>query len=75
MIDAIEKINKGKNRIASLEIETYYVPVIDGKEYSHVAETRDVALLIALGLKYDGANTQFPKLACRMLNIDSLWSK
>ena len=67
--------NTGRNKIDSIENDIYFVPVIDGKEYSHVAETVDIAILIGLGIKYDGMNSQFAKNACRMLKIDSKWAE
>lgn len=52
----------------------YYAPVVDGREYSCLAETEDMALLLGLGIKYDGGvDTKFPKMAARMLKIDSVW--
>jgi len=75
MINVIAKNNIGRNKISLIEGDMYFVPVVDGKEYSHVAETEDIALLIGLAIKYDGLNSQFAKNACRMLNIDSNWSK
>lgn len=44
--------------------------VVDGEETNLIAETEDVALLLGLGLKYDGLNSQFAKMATRMLRID-----
>ena len=55
--------------------DQYFVPVVDGKEYSHYAETADMAMLVGLGIKYDGINTQFPKMAARMLGIESAWAE
>lgn len=53
----------------------HYKPVVDGKVYSMIAETEDVALLLGLQIKYDGLNSQFTKNACRMLCIDSAWTE
>ncbi len=50
-----------------------YVPVVDGKEYNRIAETPDMAMILGLAIKYDGLNSQFAQMACRMLNIDSVW--
>ena len=52
----------------------YYQPVVNGKTLSFIAESEDMALLIGLGVKYDGLNTQFPKMAARMLGIKTEWS-
>ena len=52
-----------------------YKSVVDGKELSCLGETEDVALLLGLEYKYDGINSQFTKMACRMLKIDSRWSE
>ena len=65
MIEIKTKNNKG---------ELYFVPVIDGKEYSWIGETEDIAMLIGLGIKYEGLNSQFCKNACRMLKIKSAWA-
>lgn len=67
--------NFGKHRIDSINGEVYYVPEVDGVVYSYVAETEDIALIIGLGIKHDGLNSQFAKMATRMLGIDSNWSK
>ena len=75
MIEVLAKNNVGSNRIQSIPGDVYYVPVVDGKEYSHAAETEDMAMLIGLGIKHDGLNSQFPKMAARMLGIDSNWAK
>lgn len=52
-----------------------YYPVIDNKEYSYVGDTGDVAILLALGIKYEGLSSRFAVYACRMLNIDSVWAE
>lgn len=75
MITVKAKNNYGRDKIPSIEADIYFIPVIDGEECNRPAETEDMALLIGLGVKYDGLNTQFPRLAARMLGIDSLWSQ
>lgn len=75
MIEVRAKNNTGRDKISSIDGDLYFVPVVDGKEYSHAAETEDMALLIGIGLKYDGVNTRFPQMAARMLKIDSEWAK
>ena len=65
--------NVGKNYFESIDGDEYWCPVVDGKEYSHIGETEDIALLIGLGIKYDGLHSQFPRMAARMLNIKSAW--
>jgi len=62
-------------RYTDIEDYYYYRPIVDGKEYSYIAETEDMALLIGLGIKYDGVDTKFPKMAARMLNLKSTWSE
>lgn len=47
-----------------------YRPMVDGKKLSYQAPSKDIALLIGLGYKYDGANSQFAKMACRMLKLE-----
>jgi hypothetical protein len=54
--------------------EVVYKPIIDGKELNYIAETADIALLIGLGYKYDGANSRFAMMACRMLKIKSVYT-
>ena len=75
MIEIRAKNNQGRRRISSIKGDLYFVPVVDGKEFNRPAETEDMALLIGLGLKYDGLNTQFPRMAARMLGIDTVWSQ
>lgn len=55
--------------------ETYFVPVIDGKKSSCVAETWEMAMLIGIGIKLDRRDSQFPCYAARMLKIDSRWAE
>ena len=75
MIDVKEVGNYGKNAVGSIETETYFVPIVNGKELSMIAETRDVALLLGIGYKYCGQNNQFARFACRMLGIISAWAE
>ena len=53
----------------------WYAPIVDGRRSSSVAETIDMAFLIGIGEKYDGRNSQFAKMAARMLNIETAWSE
>ena len=55
--------------------EEWYSPVIGGKKSSKIGETPDIAMLIGLGEKYDGRNSQFEKMAIRILKIDSVWAE
>ena len=55
--------------------KTHYKPVVDGKPLNMIAETEDIAIILALGHKYDGINSKFGTMACRMLNIKSVWSE
>jgi len=74
MIEVRAKNNKGRDRIESIEGDMYFLPIVDGKEFSYAAETEDIALLIGLGIKYDGLNSQFAKMAARMLRINTEWA-
>lgn len=47
----------------------------NGKESHNIAETYDMAMLLALGEKYEGCNSKFGSYAGRMLNIKSAWTK
>lgn len=67
--------NKGLYFMGEAQGDRVYVPVVGGKELSMVCESEDVAMLVALGYKYDGADSRFAKMACRMLNIESAWAK
>ena len=67
--------NTWHRNIESIHTDVYFVPVVDGKEYSCCAETKDVAMLIGLQIKYIGMNSQFAHFACRMLGIKSNWAK
>lgn len=53
--------------------EVVYKTIVDGKELNFIAETADIALLVGLGYKYDGANSRFATMACRMLKIKSVY--
>lgn len=52
-----------------------YHPVIGGKKQNVCAESADVALILGLQIKYDGRNSQFATMACRMLGIKSKWAE
>jgi hypothetical protein len=67
--------NAGVNQHFDNGEEFYYMPVIDGKEAHSIAETYDMAMLVGIGIKYDGKNTQFPTMAARMLKIKSQWAE
>ena len=75
MIEVREIHNTGINKVGIIGGDTYFTPVVDGKEYSHIAETSDIAMLLGLQIKYDGLNSQFCKNACRMLRIESNWAE
>jgi len=64
IIEIIETIHNGV---------TWYKPRVNGKDCAPIAETYDMAMIIGLGIKYDGRNSQFPKMAARMLNIETAW--
>ena len=55
--------------------DVLFVPKIGGVETCHIADNEDVALLLAIGEKYQGKNSNFAQMACRMLQIDSEWAK
>lgn len=62
--------------LTAAKTERKYFPIIDGVlEESLCADIKDVAYLLGLQIKYDGKNSQFTKMACRMLGIDSEWAK
>jgi hypothetical protein len=54
--------------------EFYYRIRLNGKQLAEIAETYDMAMLIALSIKYDGANSKFHVFAARALNIKSVWA-
>ena len=56
------------------EIVNYSFEIGD-KRYSHICETEDIAYLVAMGIKYDGIDSKFAKMPCRMLNIESAWAE
>jgi hypothetical protein len=66
MITIIEETIKG---------ETWFYPVIEGEKQNVCAESEDMAMLLGLGIKYDGYNTKFPKMAAKMLGIGSVWAE
>jgi hypothetical protein len=75
MIEVKEIGNYGKNKIDSIETESYFKPILNGVELNVIAETHDIALLLGLERKYCGLNNQFARFACRMLCIKSAWSE
>lgn len=75
MIEVREKKNNGFNKSIFGVGDIYFVAVVDGKEYSYIAETYEIAYLLGLQIKYDGLNSQFCKNACRMLGIQSAWAE
>jgi len=74
-VEFSERSNSGRNKIGNIDGHSYFVPVVGGVEYSHVAETPDMAILLGLGIKYDGVNSQFGRMAARMLAIPTVWAK
>jgi len=64
----IKAVNSG---IKGKEDKIYYTPVFPGSGIRYLAETPDVAFLYGLGFKYDGVNSQFAIMACRMLGIQA----
>ncbi len=68
------RVNKNLEYITGAG-DQVYAPVVDGKELNSLAETPDIALLIGLGYKYDGINSQFATMACRMLKIKSVYAE
>lgn len=75
MVEVKEIGNYGKNKIDSIKTESYFKPVVNGKELNMIAESYDIAILLGLERKYCGLNSQFTKFACRMLGITSAWSE
>lgn len=73
-IEIKQRRNCGKNKYFDNGSDFCYSPIVDGKEYKYIAETEDMAMLIGLGIKYDGINSQFPKMASRMLGIKTEWA-
>lgn len=73
----LDTIGLGSKRVFANDgtSKVMYCPIIEGKFYSHIADTIDEALLIALAIKHDGLNSQFPKFAARMLNIGGPWAE
>ena len=64
--------NYGRNKVQGFP-DPYYKPMIGAKEINVIAETEDIAYLLALNHKYLGPNDRFTKYACRILNIKSVW--
>lgn len=74
MITIEEVPNQGTTKVETITSDTYYEPFINGKSTHCVCETEDIAMLVALGIKYQGPNSQFATMACRMLKIQSNWA-
>ena len=50
--------------------EIWYYPKVGGVEFDlHKAGTEDLAMLVGLGIKYLGTNSEFATMAARMLKI------
>jgi hypothetical protein len=47
--------------------KTYFAAIVDGRKMSSLADSEVGAILIGLGVKYDGLNSQFAHFAARML--------
>lgn len=67
--------NRGRNRLQTINDAYYYKPMIGDKELSMYAETADMAILLALGHKYDGPNSKFGHFAARMLALETVWAE
>jgi len=55
--------------------DLYYIGYVGKKSVNIVCKSNDEALISALGYKYDGPNTQFHRMAVRMLNMPSTWDE
>ncbi len=71
----IEITKNPDNKFHYFEGNYYYTFTIDGKKSSCIAETYDIAMILALAIKYDGTNTKMHKSILRSLNIKSCWSE
>lgn len=69
------RIEYNNNKVFKDLPDILYVPKIGDKETHHIADNEDVALLIAIGEKYQGKNSNFAQMASRMLQIDTVWAK
>lgn len=69
---SIEIIKETDHRLTGMP-SVLYRPYVGGKALSCLAETEDIAMLLAIGHKYDGRNSQFAKFACRMLRLPTVW--
>lgn len=61
--DIIEYQDKDNNCIM-------FHPYINGKDTNRACETLDIALLMAIGIKYEGRDSKFAFYANKMLNIN-----
>lgn len=71
-ITVVESVNNG---IYKDMLEIVYTPKIGDKKLNAICDTEDVAILVALGQKYEGPNSRFATMACRMLKINSVWAE
>ena len=55
--------------------EILHYAYVGNKRLPGIYDSKDVAMLGAIGYKYGSANSNFVTMACRMLRIDSIWTK
>ena len=61
--DAVIQRRNGKLEVIG------YNPIVDGKRLTFMSPSKDAALLVGLGIKYHGNNSQFAEFACKMLGV------
>lgn len=54
--------------------ETLYRPLLNDMPLNQMAENPDIAYLLGLERKY-ALGSNFAKMACRMLGIETIWAK
>lgn len=53
----------------------HYLIFIGGKEIGVIADSLDMAFVLAVAHKHDGQNTRAPSYFARMVGMDTQWSK
>ncbi len=74
----IKRICNVERRIKGYGIDALYQPVVNNKVYNHFAELPELAILIALEIKYKQSKFKglgFLRLACRWFGIPSKWGE
>ena len=66
-----ERFNASTGEMEPAGVTRSYHMYVGMKDTNHSDDTLDGAILVALGVKYQGLNSQFSTMASRMLEMES----